>query len=339
MSQAKPELSAKSITALAIAVLAALSPLAHAAGTAAGTRIPNQATLTYSVDGKPPVTATAAAQPVLVARLIGVLVTWQDSAPVPSASPDPARPTTFLVTNTGNAADIFRLARNDSFGGDQFDPVVAAAGAIWIESGAEPGFQATGANADILYAAGGNDLALPADGSRTAYVVSSIPAGLPTGAIGQTALTAASTTPGATGAAPGTLLGTFNGVPTVVGAGAGQGSATGSYLVGGVSLGIAKSVAAVRDPAGGERVMPGAVLTYRIVLTFTGDGLADAVALTDPLPAAVTYVAGSLTVDGTARTDAPDADGADFDAGTVQAVFGTVRAPATRVIEFRATVN
>jgi uncharacterized repeat protein (TIGR01451 family) len=95
----------------------------------------------------------------------------------------------------------------------------------------------------------------------------------------------------------------------------------------------------VRDPAGGERVMSGAVLTYRIVLTFTGDGLADAVALTDPLPAAVTYVAGSLTVDGAARSDAADSDGASFDAGAVQAVFGTVRAPATRVIEFKATVN
>jgi uncharacterized repeat protein (TIGR01451 family) len=326
------------IVLLALAVMLALCAPAHAAGTAAGTRIGNRATLSYSSAGAP-VTITAVAPTVLVARVISVVVSWQDGAPVPASSPDPARPATFLVTNTGNGADTFRLARNDAVPGDQFDPAAGAGGGIWVESGAEAGFQASGPNADIPYTAGLNDLALPADGSRIVYAVSSIPAGFATGATGKTTLTATTTAPHAGGAAPGSALGAIDGVPAVVGAGAGQGSATGIYLVGGVSLGLAKTVTGVKDPLGGQRVMSGAVLTYRIVLTFTGDGVADAVSVNDPLPSELSYVPGSLAVDGAARTDAEDGDGASFAAGAVSASFGSVRAPSTRVIEFKATLN
>jgi uncharacterized repeat protein (TIGR01451 family) len=326
--------------AIVAAVLLWLCPsLALAAGTAAGTLIPNQAKLSYSVGGSP-ATAVAIAPMVVVAKLISVVVTSQDSAPVPASSPDSGKAVSFLVTNTGNATETFRLARNDTIAGDQFDPVAAPSAAIWLESGIAPGFQASGPQADVAYVAGVNDLVLPADGSRVVYIVSAIPAGIATGAFGRTSLLAASTTQGAAGSAPGTAVGTTgNGVQVVVGAGRALGSATAAYLVGGVSLGVAKSVVAVRDRAGGSRVMPGAVLTYRIVLTLTGTGMADDVAMNDPLPAAVTYVPGSLTVDGAARTDADDADGAGIDAGTVQAFFGSVRAPASRVIEFKATVN
>ena len=106
-----------------------------------------------------------------------------------------------------------------------------------------------------------------------------------------------------------------------------------------MAIGIAKSVVAVRDPQGGTRVTTGSVLTYRIVLTLTGTGAADTLSFSDPLPPALTYVPGSLTVDGTPRTDAADADGAAASGNTVTADFGTVAAPAQRVIEFKATVN
>lgn len=321
-----------------LCALACTGAPAHAMGTPAGTQILNSVTLTYSQAGRSG-TATASAPPVVVAREITVVVTSQDSAPVPSGSPDTGRPLAFVVTNTGNGTDSFSLARNNSIGGDQFDPASAPAGDIWIESGAQPGFQASGPNADIAYTPGVNDLQLAADASRVVYLVSVIPPGQPTGAFGKASLTATSTTPGAAGAAPGTVVGTVAGVQVVVGPGSGRSTATGSYLVSGVSIGLAKSVAAVRDPDGGTRVMSGAVITYRLVVSIVGTGIANGVAVSDPLPAALTYVPASITVDGTARTDAADADEATFTAGAVQLAFGSIAAPATRVIEFKATVN
>jgi len=318
---------------LALSCLVAASALA--AGTPAGTLIGNTATLKYSLPGKPSESAVATAPALTVAKVIEVVVTWQDAAAIPAGSPDTGRALAFAVTNTGNAAESFRLSRNDAVGGDQFDPLPLA---IWLESGAQPGFQATGPAADTPYGAGVNDPALPADGSLTVYLVGNIPAGVATGSFGRSMLRATATTPGSAGAAAGTLLGTFAGIQAVAGR-ATTAAATGSYLVSGVSMGLSKSVAAVRDPAGGTRVMSGAVLTYRIVLTFSGSGVADAVAMQDPLPATLAYVPGSLTVDGSARTDAADGDGATAANNTVAADLGSVTAPATRVIEFKATVH
>lgn len=312
-----------------------LAQAAWGAGTPAGTRIGNTATLSYSLPGKPPETVAAVAADVVVARVVDVVVTWQDAAAIPAGSPDTGKALSFAVTNTGNGPETFRLTRNDAQAGDQFDPQAAS---LWLESGAQAGLQTSGSAADTPYAAGVNDPALAADRSVTVYLVSSIPGGLATGAFGRSVLLATATTPGAAGAAPGALLGSFAGVQAVAGR-ATQAAGVGSYLVSGVSLGVAKTVAAVRDPAGGTRVMSGSVLTYRIVLTLTGSGVAEGVSMQDPLPASLTYVPDSLTVDGARRTDAADADGAAAASNTVSADFGAVAAPATRVIEFRATVN
>jgi uncharacterized repeat protein (TIGR01451 family) len=328
---------AAGITGAAIAMALAPCAPAMAAGTAAGTPISNSATLTYQVPGRLPESTTATAPAIIVARLVSVSVGWQDAAPPTARSPEPSRALAFAVTNTGNGPETYRLARDDRVGGDQFDPQPAAIGALWLESGAEPGFQASGPNADIPYIPGVNDPALPADASRTVYVVSDIPVGVGDAAVGRSTLAATATTPAAT-AAPGALLAQAGGVPVVAGP-ATHASATGWYLVAGASMGLAKSVVLVRDPSGGTRVMPGAVLTYRIVLTFAGVGVAANVAFTDPLPDSLSYVPGSLLVDGSVRTDAADGDGAGVAGNTVSAEFGSVTAPAQRVIEFKATVH
>ncbi|HET8747749.1 MAG TPA: hypothetical protein VFM98_19270 [Ramlibacter sp.] len=327
------------ITVLAAVTGLLLPALAGAVGTPAGVRIPNAATLHYSLDGKRQQPIVAEAPQVTVAQVISVAVTWQDGAPVLANSPDLDKPLAFVVSNTGNASATFRLVRSDDIPGDQFDPQAAKAGAIWIESGARPGFQSTGPDADTVYVPAVTDLVLPADGSRAIYLVSAIPAGQPNGATGNSALAAVSTTPGAAGATPGTQVGTLNGMQIVVGAGGGQGRASGAYLVSGVNATLAKSVLAVVDPSGGNRVMTGSVLTYRLVVTFGGTGLADNVVIKDPLPDALSYVRGSLTVDGSPRTDAEDGDAASVVDRTLQVALGSVPAPATRVIEFKATVN
>lgn len=317
--------------------LLGVATTAWAAGTPAGTAIPNTAVLRYTIAGTPG-TVSAASPPVIVARVVGVTVTWQDSTPTPASSPDTQRPLAFVVTNTGNAPDTFRLARDNAIAGDQFDPLDSVPAALWLESGAQAGFQPAGAGADLVYVAGANDVALAADASRVVYLSSSIPAGQATGAVGKAMLTARSTVV-PPGAAPGTQVGIADGVPIVVGRGGGQASAVGSYLVSSVAVGISKTVSAVRDPAGGSTVTSGSVLTYRLLVTAVGVGTVTGITVTDPLPATLTYVAGSLSVDGVGRTDAADGDDSSFSGGTVRTTFPSLTAPATRAIEFKATVN
>ena len=210
-------------------VLVGAATGALAAGTPAGTRIPNTASIGYVSNGAP-YTQQAAAPSVVVARVLAVRTTWQDSTATPSNSPDAARPLTFAVTNLGNAADTFLLTRDNAIAGDQFDPGDALQGAIWLESGAQPGLQTSGPNADIVYVPGANDPNLAPDATRIVYVVSSIPAGFTTGALGRVSLQARSTI-AAANAAPGSVAGTDAGVSIVVGPQGARSAATGAYLV------------------------------------------------------------------------------------------------------------
>lgn len=329
------------MAALAAALAGFAVSAAFAAGTPAGTPIPNSATLNYSIGGKPAAPVTAVAPVVIVAEVIDVVLTWQDGTPVGVNSPDLGKALSFVLTNTGNGAETFRLVRNNLIAGDQFDPTNAATGAIYLESGAQAGFQASGPNADSVYLPGVNDPVLAADASRAIYLFSGIPAALATGALGNASLTASSTTSGAPGARPGAALAGLGqgGVDAVVGGSRAQASAQGTYIVSGISLMVAKTVVAVRDPMGGSLVMPGSVLSYRVVLTLTGAGIAENFSFADPLPGSTGYLPGSITVDGAARSDALDADNASFAAGAVGVLFGNTPVPATRVIEFKVTVN
>lgn len=328
------------LTCLWVGMAGLMPSAAHAAGTPAGTVIPNSATLNYIYNGKP-VTTTAVAPVLTVAKVINAVLTWQDSSLVAVKAADTNKPLTFALTNTGNGTETFRITRNNALTGDAFDPVTAVVGGIYVESGAEPGIQTTGPHADILYVPGVNDPTLAADASRIIYVLSDIPAATAQGATGNVSLDIRSTTPGAAGARPGTALAGRGdgGIDAVVGDSRAQATAIGGYVVSSIALSLVKSVVAKRDPNGGELIMPGTLLTYRIVLSLTGTGTAQNFSFSDPLPSAVTYVPGSITVDGAPRSDADDSDNASFAAGVVSAAFGNVAAPLTRTVEFKVTVN
>lgn len=317
------------------------SSYVHAAGTPAGTSITNTATLSYSIGGVPEAPIVSAPASLQVDEIINLTLAWQDVGPVSVASPDTNDALTFLLTNTGNGTERFALARNNLLGGDNYDPLNGSAGAIFLESGLAPGLQTSGPNADMLYAAGVNDPVLAADASRIVYVVSDTPSSLVTGNSGLVSLTASSATVGAAGASPGTSLAGLGtgGVDAVVGATQAQAIRNGSYLVSGVALSIAKTLASVLDPRGGSNVETGSVLTYRITITLSGTGSVNNLVITDPLPAQTAYVAGSMLVNGATRTDAADADNASFSGNTVTVDFGNAASPVVHVIEFRATVN
>ena len=259
-----------------------------AAGTAAGTVIQNTATLTYSIGGGPQQSATTPPATFTVAELINVTLVWQDAANVAVGSPDSNRALTFLLTNTGNGPETFALARNNAIAGDNYDPVNGSAGAIFLENGLQPGFQASGPNADTLHVAGSNDPALAADASRIVYVVSNTPAALATGNVGRVELSVVCNDAGAAGAAPGTTLAGLGqgGVDAVVGMHTRAGAANRRLRR------QRRRSQRSQSPSSASLIWPvaatvrsGSIVTYRIVLAVNGGGIAQSLALDDPLPA------------------------------------------------------
>lgn len=315
-----------------------------AVGTSAGTLISNSATLTYVIGAGPPSTMDSNTVSFQVDEIIQSVLTWQDGTPVAVNTPGSNDVLTFLLTNSGNGPEAFGLTRTNDPAplAGNYTPLDGSIGSIYLESGLLAGFQATGPNADTVYVSGTNDPILAPDTSLTIYVISSTPS-VPINAGGNVLLTAASLTAGAAGAPPGTSLAGLGegGGFAVVGSSSAQASETGSYIASGVGFVMNKTVLSVLDAQGTAVVMPGAVLTYQIVATLSGAGTATNLVIADPLPANITYVPGSIVVNGIAKTDAADADNAQFIGATqtVSVSLGNVASPANIVITFRATIN
>lgn len=328
---------------------------AQAAGTAAGVVVSNVVTLTFSAGTGVPSSSIVSSPAVFtVDELIDVTLTWQDVAAISVNSPGVNDVLTFLLTNTGNGQEAFSLVRNNAVSGDAYDPVDGSAGAIFIESGLAPGFQASGPNADLLYISGSNDPTLNADAQKVIYLVSNTPSGQANGSVGNVQLTAAALTPNIAGKTPGFgVAGAGQGGTTAVtGIHQAQAQSTGSYKVGGLVVNLIKTVAQVQDPKGciaappSCQVVPGSILTYNLVVTVVGSGSASALMVTDPMPPQVAFVPGSINVDGVVKTDANDGDNADFGLTAPNAlsvnlgnVMVTSSTPRTFAISFRAVVN
>ena len=320
------------------------SPTPWAAGTTAGTNITNTATLRYVLGNGTPSTATSSAT-IRVDEVIQPLLTWQDAAAVPVNSPGRDAVLIFLLTNVGNGTESFSLRRTNGptpLPPGNYTPLNGTVGSIYIETGALPGFQATGPNADRLYVPGVNEPTLSPDAGVLIYVVSDTPH-VANNMRGDVRLTASSLTVGAAGAPMGTALAGLGqgGGFAVVGSGRGQTSATGSYITSGLSFIMNKTVIQVTDPHGGAVVMAGAVLTYQIVATLSGSGIATNFVVTDPMPENTTFVAGSIVLDGAAQSDAADVDRGQWIAANrvISITLGTVPAPANFVITFRVTID
>jgi uncharacterized repeat protein (TIGR01451 family) len=316
---------------------------AWALGTPASTVIVSTASVAYTPAGTPdPVTLTASTS-FHVLELIDTVVTWQDAADVAVNTPQADAVLTFLLSNTGNGPEAFQLSTLDNLGGDDFDP---QARALWLETNGQSGLQSGGSDPDTPYQSGVNDPELAADGSQVIYLLSDIPSGAGDGGRGQVQLTVQAASPGAANAAPGTELAGqgLNGVSAVVGTTRAAGTAAGWYRVAAVSVGLTKSIAAISDTAGGTNPYPGARVTYRIRVEVAGTGLARALVISDPVPADMTYVAGSITLDGHAQSDADDmpSDTSDYNftaPGAVTVNLGDVNAPAVHIIAFATTIN
>lgn len=286
------------------ACLAAGDVLAE--GTPAGTVIENTATVSFELDGTPTTLSSNTASVTVVERL-DVSVSLQTAQRLVSAG-GTNEALLYTVVNTGNGSETFTLAVNSVVAGDDFDPVPSAI-AIYFDTDGSGDLTA----GDIAYAPGSNDPVLAADESIAVLVVNDIPATVSNGQRGLSelivnAVTAAGGTPGSSYPGQGD-----GGVDAVLGTSRATATVAGEYLVSDVQVSIVKTQQ-VTDPFGGSAAVPGATVTYSIVVEVSGSGSAPNSVVRDAIPQYTSYVSGSLTLNTTSLSDA-----ADTDAGELQA--------------------
>lgn len=305
---------------------------AFALGTPAGTVITNTATVSGTIAGNPFTLTTGSS--FAVAERLELVLTLQDAAPVSVAPGQTGAVATFRLTNTGNGNDAYTLSGTGAgIGGDQFDPLVTA---LYLDANGNNTFELA---ADQLYTTGSGTIA--ADGFRTVFVLSSIPATtLANGSLGIVNLTAVSSS--GTGTAGTILPGAGDsGTDAVIGSAQGTRTTAGSYVVASVNIVNLAKTAVVLDPYGGSRPQPGATIRYTLTATVTGPGTANNVVVSDPVPANTTYLPGSLRLNGAPLSDAVDADAGNVGGvpGTVTVALGNLTgASPAQVITFDVTI-
>lgn len=308
---------------------------AWSVGTPAGTVIDNTATISFN-SGATPITQDSNTVSITVLERIDVVVTLQ-SGQVLVAANDVDQGLLFTVTNTGNGAETFQLAINNTVSGDDFDPIAGTPASIYFDTDGSGDFSA----GDVAYQPGLNDPDLAADESVDMLLVNDIPAGVVNGQIGRSELTATSAT--GTGA-PGTNLAGQGdcGIDAIIGASGGDDAQAGEYLVSDVQISIQKSVV-ITDLFGGNEPTVGSTLTYTITVEVTNAGTATGAAFSDPIPANTTYVADSIQLNGNPISDVSGDDAGELDtsgAPTVVVRLGDLaQSDGIQTIEFQVTID
>lgn len=340
-------------------VVATIALPAYAAGTASGSTISNTATVAYSVGGvaQTPVSNT----PTVFTVDRKVVFRVDETAPVATTTVAPgqtAAVTTFTISNTSNATMDFGLSVAQPVGGtaahggtDNFD---VTAPAIYADTNGNGVYDA-GTDTAITYL---DEVA--ADTTRTVFVVANIPAGRVTGDVAGVTLTGQARDGGASGTqgavATNTAGANTAGVDTVLAdtaydalntASDGLGVARDDYTVSAAALTLTKVVTPLSDgfnTAANAKMIPGATIQYCIIAAnAAGGATATGVSITDPVPATLSIVAGSLRINGTATAGVCNPDGVA--GGTVagqNVSSGTLNniAPGTnRTMYFQATIN
>jgi uncharacterized repeat protein (TIGR01451 family) len=307
-----------------------ISGTAYAAGTIAGTDINNVATATYDGPGGP-VTVNTNQVTIKVDELLDVTITRTspgDVATTPSAT---GNVLIFRITNTGNGSEAFSLTADVNKSGDDFNPVLNQ---IVIDTNDNGVYDA---GVDTVYVAGSNDPVLSPDQGKTIFVLTNTPATPVNGNRAEIGLTATALTGSG---APGTTFAGLGdgGGDAVVGTTRATSEATGFLAIQTASVALVKS-ATVLDPFGGNRPVPGAVITYSLVATVSGAGNLNNLVISDPIPTGTTYSPGTMTLDTVALTDASDVDGGNYNGSRVIVGTGNVPAGQTRTVTFKVTIQ
>lgn len=336
---------------------------AFAAGTDAGTDITNRASVTYSVGGvaqtqinssptgnSTPGAGAGADTAFEVDRRILHTVAEVGAAATTTSPGASNVAATFTVTNTGNSAQGYQLTATNLTGGSLFGQT---------DNTDVTNLRAfRDVNGNGTYEAGIDNEAfintLAEDGSVTVFVVSDVPVTASNGQYANVQLAAAAAVAGTSGAtlevetagadSPATVDVVFADAGAVARDGIHE--AADQYAVQSAALTVTKTATVVSDPFNGvtnPKAIPGAIVRYTVTVanasTTTG---ADAVAIDDVIPTNTTYVAGSLTLNAAALTDANDVDAGRFEAAPTPRVIvnaGTIAASGTAAITFQVTVQ
>ena len=318
----------RSLAGAAALLTAALPTAARAEGVRAGTIIDNVATATFGPGGQT-VTITSNTVSVKVDEIVDVVVAPLATSPIPYAGIE--RPVMFTVTNTGNGPEAFRLTGVGAIGGDDFDPTIVR---IVIDSNGNGTYDPA---TDGIVAIGGATPILDPDASVGVFVIAAAPGTASDAQRGDLRLEARATT--GTGAAGTVFAGQgVDGGDAMLGASGGDSEALSSLVVARVGVVLSKS-AVIADPFGGARPVPGALITYSLVATTSGTGIAPGLRIDDAIPAGTDYQPGTLKLEGATLTD-----GADLDPGTaspsgVAVVVGDQPAGTTRTVQFTVKIK
>jgi len=306
----------------------------HAVGTPAGTAIENTASVSFSISGTP-ASVNSNTSTLAVAEIIDVSVTLQ-SPTVSATSGATGVPLVFLLTNIGNSSEAFSLSGDSVLVGDDFDPIPSTT-YVYIDSDGSGDLS----GGDTAYVSGSNDPVLAADASIGIILVNDMPGGLADGLAGRSELTVAALTGTGT---PGTVfagLGT-GGVDAVIGTTTAEGAIFGQYIIGDISVSAVKSQS-VSDSFGGTQPVPGAEITYQIIVTAAGSGTAVGAVFADMIPSDTTYLGGSLSLNTVGLSDVADADAGSYSttpSAAVSVALGDLTAAdGPQTIEFIVTID
>ena len=322
--------SLSALTGLVGTTLLAVASPAAATGTAAGSKINNTATATYSLPGGGSGSVDSNIVSLTVDELLDVSVAWSDGGDVTVFPGATGRVLTYLVTNSGNGSEAFTLSARNALSGDNFDP---SAFAIYLDSNSDGNYDP---GIDQAYVAGSNDPVLAADGSIAVFIVSSIASGEVDGS--RAGLDLIATAASGSGAPGTTFAGQgVGGGNAVVGATGADGMDAGYYAVSAATVSLIKS-ATVSDPFGGTNAVPGSTISYTLVATVNGSGSLANLAIGDAIPSGSAYKPGSITLEGNALSDLADADAGEISASGVAVRLGTVPAGQARTVTFQVTI-
>jgi hypothetical protein len=343
-------------SASVLAATAAAASPAFAAGTVAGTTVTNQVTLDYKVGGIDQAQVSAS-DSFTVDRKVNLTVTETGNQATTVTPGQSAAVTVFSVTNSSNAPLDFALASSQASGGttahggtDNFNVTNLK---IYVDTNGngayDPGTDQEAAYLDQV----------PADVSRTVFIVSDIPVGRATNDAAGVRLTATAAEATATGTLGATVTQTAgantSGVDTVFADTNSSGNvardgihfANDDYVILAASLTATKTSRVISDPFNGTtnpKMIPGAVVEYCIaVANGAGSATASSINISDEVPEQTTYdPAFGIKLNGTVTASSCNADGTSggsYSNGIVAGSLTDIGAGVTRTLVFRVSVK
>ncbi|HKQ16595.1 MAG TPA: hypothetical protein VJT80_24475 [Steroidobacteraceae bacterium] len=333
---------------LALIALSSVGVLqgAYANGTPSGTNITNQATVDYSVGGVSQTQITSPTASFVVDSRIDFNVT-QQNGPVVTQPGQTNVVAEFLVSNTGNSTQGYQLAVVNEATGTAFpsssaDNQDVANLRIFVDSNGNNTY-----DAGVDTATNVNSLITDSDGeSVRVFVLADIPVAASNNQFANVRLTARAAVPGTNGATLATeTAGADNpAVVDVVFADPGRDgtqSDANQYAIRSAALSVTKNVAVISDEFGSPnpKAIPNSVVEYTITVTNNSTTTAaNAVTVTDNIPANTTYVGNTITLNA-----APVADGTAFQGGpparVVVAAGAVAQNGGTATVKFRVRIN